>query len=181
MTQPSNERWQPVPGYEGRYEVSDHGRVRGLDRMVRSKADGTRFHRGKPLSPDVAKSGHLAVCLYKEGKAKRVFVHVLVLEAFVKPRPSGMVTCHNDSNPQNNYVGNLRWDTQAENIRDTSRAGRHHHQLKTHCPQGHSYSESNVYVMPSRPNARYCRECNRIRSKERRARRSAARAKQRED
>ena len=37
---------------------------------------------------------------------------------------------------------------------------------KTHCPAGHPYDEANTIVTPSRPNARYCRECNRIRGRE---------------
>ena len=32
--QPTIERWKPVKGYEGIYEVSSHGRVRSLDRTV---------------------------------------------------------------------------------------------------------------------------------------------------
>jgi 5-methylcytosine-specific restriction endonuclease McrA len=32
---------------------------------------------------------------------------------------------------------------------------------KTHCPRGHHYTSENVYVLPSRPNARYCRACRR--------------------
>lgn len=36
-----------------------------------------------------------------------------------------------------------------------------HNSLKTHCPQGHPYDEENTRVIPSRPNARYCRACKR--------------------
>lgn len=43
-------------------------------------------------------------------------VHTMVLETFVGPRPDGMVGCHNDSDPRNNELGNLRWDTQSANI-----------------------------------------------------------------
>jgi len=37
----TDERWLPIPGYEGFYEVSDQGRVRSLDRYV-STQDGPR-------------------------------------------------------------------------------------------------------------------------------------------
>lgn len=33
-----NERWAPILGYEGHYEVSDHGRVRPLPRWRRGKS-----------------------------------------------------------------------------------------------------------------------------------------------
>lgn len=38
---------------------------------------------------------------------------------------------------------------------------------RTHCPQGHAYDEANTYQPPSRPNMRMCRECMRIRARER--------------
>ena len=40
------ERWLPVPGYEGRYEISDRGNARSLDRVV---ADG-RHYKGKAMA-----------------------------------------------------------------------------------------------------------------------------------
>lgn len=63
------------------------------------------------------------------GKFAKKYVHHLVLEAFVGPRPEGMVACHNDGNSFNNHVDNLRWDTRSNNERDkinhgTSRFGR---------------------------------------------------------
>lgn len=54
-------------------------------------------------------------------------VHVLVLATFVGPRPKGMHGCHNDGNPLNNNLINLRWDTYAENTADIERHGRLKH------------------------------------------------------
>jgi hypothetical protein len=48
----------------------------------------------------------------------RVRVHTLVLTAFVGPRQDGMEACHNDGNPLNNRLVNLRWGTRADNMRD---------------------------------------------------------------
>jgi hypothetical protein len=45
-------------------------------------------------------------------------IHRLVLEAFVGPAPDGMEGCHNDGNPENNNLLNLRWDTHASNMAD---------------------------------------------------------------
>lgn len=45
---------------------------------------------------------------------------------------------------------------------------------RTHCPQGHPYDKANTYRLPSRPTARYCRECNNERGRRRRAERRAA-------
>lgn len=41
--------------------------------------------------------------------------------------------------------------------------------LKTHCPAGHPYDEANTYVTPTRPTARYCRACTRLRNEARQA------------
>ena len=46
---------------------------------------------------------------------------------------------------------------------------------KTHCPRGHAYSPENTYVLPTRPTARYCRQCHLEHTRERRARISAHR------
>lgn len=79
MDHMSAEKWAPIAGYEGHYEVSDHGNVRSLDRVVKTSR-GTRRVQGK-----------------------------------------------------------------------------------THCPQGHPYDKANTKIIPSRPNARYCRACHRER------------------
>lgn len=46
----------------------------------------------------------------------------------------------------------------AENIRRGNARAR---SQRTHCRRGHPYNEENTRVIPSRPNARYCRACNR--------------------
>lgn len=51
------------------------------------------------------------------------YVHHLVLEAFVGPRPSGMQGCHDDGVPTNNKADNLRWDTPKGNHADRVRHG----------------------------------------------------------
>lgn len=58
-----------------------------------------------------------------EGKRKHVKAHVLVLEAFVGPRPSGMVGRHLDGNSSNNLLANLAWGTPSENQQDSVRHG----------------------------------------------------------
>ena len=43
------ETWKPVKGYEGLYEVSDQGQVRGLDKIVSGKNGSNRLLRGRIL------------------------------------------------------------------------------------------------------------------------------------
>lgn len=113
------EIWRDIPGYEGRYQVSNLGRVKSLPRVVERKDGKSRRAEGRILKPETAKSGHLMVNLGfgKNDRAKKV--HQLVAMAFLggKPNPR-MEVCHNDGNPKNNFVENLRYDTHSENLRD---------------------------------------------------------------
>ncbi len=85
---------------------------------------GNQKPQWKALSPEVDERGRQRVRLKDaDGKYKRVFVHVLVLEAFVGPRPKRMCACHNDGNPSNNNLSNLRWDTQRNNQLDKREHG----------------------------------------------------------
>ncbi|CAN5951037.1 unnamed protein product [Sphagnum jensenii] len=66
--------------------------------------------------------GYTQVSLFIEGRVVTCKVHSLVLETFVGPRPEGMEACHfPDSDPSNNKLQNLRWDTHSENVRDRFR------------------------------------------------------------
>lgn len=123
----SEERWLPVVGYEGLYEVSDHGRVKSLARSVADRG-GRREVCERILKPDIKRKGHLAVTLCDAGVNKpcRVHRHVhrLVLEAFIGPCPDGMEACHfPDRDPANNLLANLRWDTRQANTDDRTAHG----------------------------------------------------------
>ena len=103
----SIERWKPVPGYEGLYEVSDHGRVLS--------------HRGrapKILRPYQTGNGHFQVDLRDGRGRKQPRVHQLVMEAFVGPPPPGMEVRHLDGNPANNALSNLAYGTRGQNNED---------------------------------------------------------------
>lgn len=116
------EKWLPVVGYEGFYEVSDHGRVRSVDRVI------TRISRGKAvdvhynsreLSPgSIPPYGYLFIVLSRGNRPSNALVHALVLEAFVGPCPAGMEARHLDGKPANNQLSNLLWDTHRANCDD---------------------------------------------------------------
>ncbi len=119
------ERWRAIPGWEGFYEVSDKGRVRSVERIVPHGKVGTVRIRSRVLKQGAHRAGHLWVELCgPQGSGTRQ-VHQLVLEAFVGPKPEGMLTCHGDGNPQNNHLSNLRWGTQTDNMRDAIQHGTH--------------------------------------------------------
>lgn len=173
------ERWVPVFGYEGIYEVSDIGRVRSLDR----RDNRGRFRRGVILKRHVWEGGHLAVVLCKHGTERFVSVHRTALESFVGPAPEGTEGCHNDGNPANNKIANLRWDTHAENMRDQARHGTNSRSVRTHCPRDHALIAPNLRASSLRRGQRECRSCDLERKASNRERRTfdASRATARYD
>lgn len=166
----SEERWAPVTGYAGIYEVSDRGRVRSVDRVT---SHGHNL-RGRPLAERPLPNGRPRVALARNGKTVDAYSYRLVLEAFVGPCPAGMEALHWDDDHNNNHLSNLRWGTRTDNMRDMSRNGGGNAGL-THCPSGHEYTAENTYTYPGGRKHRLCRECQRRHSENKRRRMSAQR------
>lgn len=163
----------PVVGFEGLYEISDEGRLR-------SAATGALR---SPVPQ--GKGKHHAVMLYRNCKAKKAYIHRLVLEAFVGPCPPRMEACHDpDRNTANNRLTNLRWDTRQANMQDAVRHGSLgdmcrgvclRNRVKTHCDHGHPFDAKNTWR--DARGRRQCRACHRLKERIRkRARRAQARA-----
>lgn len=109
------EIWHSVKEF-GNYEVSNLGRVKGLNRL--SYADmGSRLLKEKVLKPAVNGSGYLRVRLYKNNIGSMKAVHKLVAVAFLGHEPCGMklVINHINFNRLDNRVENLEIVTQREN------------------------------------------------------------------
>lgn len=134
-----SEIWRPVQGYEGTYQVSDQGRVRSLDRTI--STDGRWGKMKRELHGGILRhlkhtGGYLRVTLWHNGAFKNHYVHKLVLEAFVGPRPNGKQVAHNDGDKANNRLSNLRWASPSENQLDreghgTGKIGRAKYQQRT--------------------------------------------------
>ena len=163
----TEEMWRPVVGFEGYYEVSNYGGVRGLPRI-----DGMgRALKGGRMALSVGYCGRLQIKLMINGIAFRKRVHRLVLEAFVGPCPEGLVCCHNDGDHTNNHVSNLRWDTLKSNAQDTIAHGRNPGLRKVACRLGHLLQAPNLVSNGPKRRCRACRACVRARATGRRARR----------
>ena len=111
------ETWKPITGAEGRYEVSDLGRIRSLDREVGHRWGGIAVKRGKVLKPRRDKDGYLFVTICTGGVAVGVKVHRVVAAHFLPPSDLPEVN-HLDFDKANNAATNLEW---------TSRKGNHEH------------------------------------------------------
>lgn len=106
------EVWLTPEGYEGFYKVSNLGRVLGLK-------------RNRCLTPTREGTGYYTVCLSAHGVATKFRLNVLVLSAFCGPAPFvGAQAAHNNGNPSDNTLRNLRWASPIENQADVDRHGR---------------------------------------------------------
>ena len=158
------EEWRDIPGYEGRYQVSNHGQVRSCDRLVPHK-DGTEtFRKGRTLRPHKNRGGYLMVSL---GSRNNQSVHRLVAQTFIGPIPEGMLVCHWNDVPDDNRVENLRIGNYVDNGLDSIRTGKHQSCRRTHCPHGHEYTPENTYINKT-SGARICRACARAQDMKRR-------------
>jgi len=107
---PLTEHWLPVVGYKDRYEVSNLGRVRGV----------------KGVRIPSQRRGYLRLGLRNSaGKPRFLLVHILVLEAFVGPRPHGKEARHLNGDRSDARLTNLVWGTREENDLDKARHGTH--------------------------------------------------------
>ena len=164
VMQPSNtpEEWRPVVGYEGIYEVSNHGRVRSVDRVVPCKDGHTQRWPGKLLKTSkFSKTDHRNVNLHRNGVGKSAAVHRLVMAAFVGPCPDGMNVCHNNGVADDNRLENLRYDTSSANNLDTVRHGKHEKASRSHCIRGHALRSPNLKPPTHGRRERACVACNR--------------------
>lgn len=112
------EIWKPVKGYEGFYEVSNLGRVKSLERYVKS---GNRtikvYEKILSICKMQGKRGipYYVVELSKNGKPKTARLHRLVAEAFIPNPLNKPCVNHIDYDTSNNEVSNLEWCTHKEN------------------------------------------------------------------
>jgi len=125
------EKWLPIKNYEGLYEVSNLGRVRGLKRIIPGGGPHgpvLRAQKARIIKPYFKPKGYGSVSLQKHQKRTVLSIHRLVATAFIGDCPSGLECAHMDGNPTNNNVENLAWVTLSENqhhrkIHGTSNCG----------------------------------------------------------
>lgn len=113
------ERWKPVVGHEGFYEVSSLGRVRAV-----FWGNHGQFRPGRILKPHVSSNGYVRIELNAPGRnpIKRT-LHTLVLDAFHGCKCGNQEARHLDGVRSNNGSDNLAWGTKSENAEDAKRHG----------------------------------------------------------
>lgn len=128
------EVWKDIKGFEGRYQVSNLGRVKSLARMVhhrasnRTKGFDCLIHE-RIMKLHLSNSGYLFVTFNLGCSTCGKFIHRLVADAFI-PNPDNLPEVnHKDENKLNNVVcfnpdgsldiqhTNLEWCTPSYNMR----------------------------------------------------------------
>lgn len=109
-----NEFWKDIKNYEGKYQISNLGRVKSLQRWSGKKY----YNREQLLKTCVNKrNGYVYVYLMKNNKGKNIRVHKLVAEAFLKNKNNYTDINHKDCNRTNNCADNLEYCTRSYNIK----------------------------------------------------------------
>ena len=100
----TEEIWKDIAGYEGKYQVSNLGRVKSL-------------WKNKLMCPRANKLGYYQIYLYSDSKTRKMYsVHRLVATAFIDNSDNLPLVNHKDENPSNNCVENLEWCTNKYNV-----------------------------------------------------------------
>lgn len=121
------EIWKDVVGYEGYYQVSNLGNVRGVDRyVIETNTNKRKLIKGKMLTKHKKDNGYRQVNLTKDGKTTFHYVHRIVMKAF-KPLNdyTDMEVNHIDYNRSNNELSNLEWTNHKDNVVHSSSNGKY--------------------------------------------------------
>ena len=108
----TTEYWRPVVGYENKYEVSSCGRIRTTSR---------KYGKVKTLKISKDSDGYFRTALFLDDKGYYPFVHTVVAQAFLGPRPEGYQVDHINQIKDDNRVENLRYVSRSINQRNTKR------------------------------------------------------------
>ncbi len=113
------EIWKDIPVAIG-YEASNLGRIRSYWNWRNVFSGSFMVSKPRLMRPWSTKLGYKAVRVkISDTKKRNMFVHQLVLHAFVGPPPNGKNRVrHLDRNPPNNKLGNIIWGNQSENYAD---------------------------------------------------------------
>lgn len=114
----NNEQWRDIPGYEGLIQVSDMGQVKRIGYVVDRACNRPGMFKPLPTG-----GGYRSVTFAVNGVRRWFYIHILVMLAFMGPRPHGLVVNHKNGDKTDNRLANLEYVTSAENNRHALRTG----------------------------------------------------------
>jgi len=107
------EVWKQIKGYEGRYLVSNYGRIKSMP----NKSWSTE----RILKPVNQTYSFIDLC--KDGKVKKLTIHRIVANAFIDNPLNKPDVNHINGNKHDNRLENLEWVTKSENQRHAVKLG----------------------------------------------------------
>ena len=116
------EIWKDIPNYDGKYQISNYGRVKSLNYK--------RSGKEQTLKPFITGHGYLQVSLCKNGARKLIYIHKVMANVFLDRKSfksmayedrkkidlNKLEVNHIDENKKNNYIGNLEFCTSKYNV-----------------------------------------------------------------
>lgn len=149
LTNLPNEEWKDIKDFEGLYQISNYGRVKRLQKILKSYLLN---HNTNVLKPKICRcqlkhNKYLGVVLTKNGRKYNKQIHRLVAEHFI-PNPENK-PCVNHIKPVlfnycDNRVCNLEWCTKSENTQHMLMLGRNDNGSKIrmyNCDEKHCMSK----------------------------------------
>jgi hypothetical protein len=109
-----SEIWKDIESYEGYYQISSYGRIKSLERQVKTK-HGFRTVKERVLKELPDKDGYIMVKLSKNNSIKTCKVHRLVGEHFLENPNDLPQVNHIDGDKTNNFYKNLEYTANLKN------------------------------------------------------------------
>lgn len=124
------EKFIPINGLEGYYEISNTGKVKSLKRVINKSNGKIQTVKERIIRNGTGTNGYYFANCRKDNKSLFLYVHRLVALHFIPAMGNKPMVNHIDGNKLNNNVNNLQWCTHSENMQhaydtglQTSKAG----------------------------------------------------------
>lgn len=110
------EEWRDIPGFEGLYQISNHGRIKSLS-WVQKHSSGkffTKRVRVRKFNPPATNRYHTVLLATPAGPASYQ-MHRLIASAFIPNTQNKPFINHINGKKNDNRIENLEWCTRSEN------------------------------------------------------------------
>lgn len=130
-----NEEWRDIKGFENHYQVSNLGRVKSLERIVKYKGynnlvnkviEYQKTFKQKILKQEIVR-GYLKIQLSNHSKYTKFQVHRLVALTFIGNPNNYPQVNHIDGDTKNNNIKNLEFCTAKQNVNHAIKMGLSNH------------------------------------------------------